>query len=83
MRHFKLACLSYTPSPVVYRNIEFSREQILIFRKFLLGQCSKIVHLRDPFRAASLTTKKVFDDMYLYLKEANRAHILSAERQSL
>ena len=45
-----MACLQFKPSRVVYRNIEFSREQILIFRKFLLGQCSKIVHLRDPFK---------------------------------
>lgn len=70
-----MACLSYSPSPVVYRNIEFSREQILIFRKFLMGQCSKIVHLRDPFKATNMTTKKVFDDMYLYLKEANHAYL--------
>jgi hypothetical protein len=37
LRNFKLACLAYTPSPVVYRNIEFNRKQMLLFRKFLMG----------------------------------------------
>lgn len=37
LRNFKMACLVYAPSPVAYRNIEFNRKQMLLFRKFLMG----------------------------------------------
>mmetsp|Transcript_40952 Transcript_40952/g.30133 ORF Transcript_40952/g.30133 Transcript_40952/m.30133 type:complete len:84 (+) Transcript_40952:137-388(+) len=40
---FKMACLAYAPSNVIYRNMEFSRKQVAQFRKFILGQCSKII----------------------------------------
>lgn len=75
MRGFKMATLQFKPSRLIYRNIDFSREQLRIFRKFLLGQCSKIVHLKEPFSQYHLSTKKIFDDMYLYLREINRKHI--------
>lgn len=75
IRGFKMACMSFKPSRVAFRNIDFSREQLRVFRKFLLGQCSKIVHLKDPFNQYQMSTKKIFDDMYLYLKEVNRKHL--------
>lgn len=34
-----------------------------------MGQCSKIVHSSEPYKSRGMSTKKVFDDMYLYLKE--------------
>jgi hypothetical protein len=71
IKQFKIACLAYAPSPVIFRNTEFTRQQILIFRKFLMGQCSKIIHLKEPYRSFGYTTKKIFDDMYLFLKEVN------------
>lgn len=71
IKQFKTACLAYSPTPVIFRNIEFSRKQLLVFRKFLLGQCSKIVHLKEPYKTLEMSTKRVFDDMYLYLKQAN------------
>lgn len=40
-----------------------------------MGQCSKIVHLKEPFNQYHMSTKKIFDDMYLYLREINRKHI--------
>ena len=64
-----MACLQYTPAPITYRNIEFNRKQFLIFRKFLMGQCCKIIHSKEPFTGFQMTTKNLFDDMYLYLKE--------------
>lgn len=67
IKQFKIACLAYAPAPVVYRNILFTRAQMRTFRKFLLGQCCKIVHLKEPFTGFEMSTKKVFDDMYLYL----------------
>ena len=36
-----------------------------------MGQCSKIVHLKEPFKGFGQSTKKTFDDMYLFLKEVN------------
>ena len=60
---------------MVFRNIEFSRSQLLVFRKFLLGQSSKIVHLKEPFKGFKMSTKRIFDDMYLFLKEANLNYI--------
>ena len=75
IKQFKIACLAYQPSPVVFRNIEFSRAQLLVFRKFLLGQSSKIVHLKEPFKNFKMSTKRIFDDMYLFLKEANLSYI--------
>lgn len=70
-----MACLAYAPSPVVFRNIEFTRGQLSIFRKFLMGQCSKIVLMKEPFKTFGMSTKKIFDDTYLYLKEINSVYL--------
>lgn len=71
IKKFKIACLAYAPSSIVFRNIEFKREQLMVFRKFLMGQCSKIVHLKEPYKSMHMSTKRIFDDMYLYLQDAN------------
>lgn len=71
IKQFKIACLAYAPSPVAFRNVQFQRHQLLTFRKFLMGQCSKIVHLKEPYRQLGMSTKRIFDDMYLFLREAN------------
>jgi len=78
IKRFKIACLAYAPSPVVFRNIQFSRSQILVFRKFLMGQCSKIAHLKEPYKSLGMSTKRIFDDMYLFLKEANMKNLASS-----
>ena len=44
---------------------------LIVFRKFLMGQCSKIIHLKEPFKGMGMSTKRIFDDMYLFLKEVN------------
>ena len=41
----------------------------MIFRKFLMGQCNKIIHTKQPFTGFGMSTKHLYDDMYLYLKE--------------
>lgn len=41
----------------------------MLFRKFLLGQCQKIIQTKQPFTGFEMCTKNLFDDMYLYLKE--------------
>lgn len=75
VKQFKIACLAYTPGSVVYRNTEFNREQLMVFRKFLIGQCSKVVHYKEPFVKFRMSTKSMFDDMYLYMREINQKYI--------
>lgn len=66
---FKLACLAYSPSNIVFRNIDFSRRQLMMFRKFILGQCNKLLLTSVPFNDCGLSSKKLFDDTYLYFME--------------
>ena len=40
-----------------------------------MGQCCKIIHSKPPFTLFSLSTKKIFDDMYLYLEQVNRQYL--------
>ena len=65
MKKFKLACLAYAPNPLVFRNIEFDRDQLRLFRKFILGKCSKVILNKEPFRKYGMSTKRIFDDTYL------------------
>jgi hypothetical protein len=41
----------------------------VLFRKFLLGQCNKHLLSQVPFRDCGLSSKKLFDDTYLYFME--------------
>lgn len=36
-----------------------------------MGQCSKISLMKEPYKSLGMSTKRIFDDMYLFLKEAN------------
>jgi hypothetical protein len=36
-----------------------------------MGQCSKLAHIKEPYKSLAMSTKRIFDDMYLFLKEAN------------
>ena len=40
-----------------------------------MGQCTKIVHIMEPFKNFGMSTKRIFDDTYLYLKEINKRYI--------
>ena len=74
IKQFKTACLKYDSKPVVFRNVEFKKDQMLVFRKFLMGQCSKIVNFKEPFVKYKMSTKTLFDDMYLYMQEVNQVY---------
>lgn len=41
----------------------------MLFRKFLLGQCNKNLLTMIPFNDCQLSSKKLFDDTYLYFME--------------
>jgi hypothetical protein len=48
---------------------------MLTFRKFLMGQCSKIIHFKEPFTKFKMSTKNLFDDMYIFMQEINQKNL--------
>lgn len=44
---------------------------MLVFRKFLMGQCNKIINFKEPFTKFKMSTKNLFDDMYLFMQDVN------------
>ena len=40
-----------------------------------MGECSKIVLTKDPFKIYGMSTKRTFDNTYILLKEANEAYV--------
>jgi hypothetical protein len=47
----------------------------MVFRKYILGQCSKIILNNLPYKALGASTKKLFDDTYLYFMELSSKNI--------
>ncbi len=54
---------------IYFIDIEFTRPQLFLFRKFLLGQGNKLLLTTAPFLDSSLSTRKLFDDLYLYFMD--------------
>lgn len=52
---FKLACISYDPSPLNYRNRIFSRSQLLQLAGNMLQNCWELVSSRPPYDSFSST----------------------------
>lgn len=46
----------------------------MLFRKFLLGQCNKLLLSQVPFNDCQLSSKKLFDDTYLYFMEQQNTY---------
>ena len=56
-------------------DIDFSRKQLMMFRKFVLGQCNKQMLTQVPFKDCNLSSKRLFDDTYLYfMEQQNQFH---------
>ena len=64
---FKIACLAYQPNSVSYRSVDFTREQMHTMRKFLVGQAAQLILQSKTMKKLGLSSKKVFDDIYLYI----------------
>ena len=47
-----------------------------------MGQCAKLIHSHEPFTGFGMSTKKVFDDMYLYLKKVNQKYLESISQEN-
>ena len=65
MKLFKLACLSYQPSNVAYREHTISRTTLLGMRRDLIDRISGIVSDCDLFSKDSLFPRRYFDDLVL------------------
>jgi len=64
MQLFKLACISYAPSPVNYRQNQLSRKKLLAMRRTLVDKCEEIINSNSwPHGAQDLRTGKIFRDL--------------------
>lgn len=50
-------------------------------RKFLINQSEKMLLTHHPFKKMGITTKKLFDDTYIYLSEGGGAQINSSDNE--
>ena len=64
---FKIACLAYAPTPLMYRQKVFTRHNLILLRGKMLNQCWQRVSKGLPWRALSQQdyAKKHFDDAIL------------------
>ena len=65
---FKVACLAYQPSSVNYRKQNFTKQQLMAVRKFLVGQTAQLILSSPSMKRMNLCSKKVFDDIYIHLE---------------
>ena len=68
MSSFKMACLSYAPSPVMYRGRVYPREDMHYVRNELLVMAQELLKKKLPVEEKGLTGKRYFDDAVLKLK---------------
>lgn len=61
---FKMACISYKPSSVNYRNSILSRIKLLKMRRTLLDKCEEYINSEHwPHGTQNLRTAKIFKDL--------------------
>ena len=64
MQLFKVACISYHPSSVSYRQNQLSRKKLLNMRRTLVDKCEEIINNNQwPHGAQDLRTGKIFRDL--------------------
>ena len=69
---FKIACLAYTPSTISYRDFNLTHAHQITLRKFLIGQSHQIIMSSPLMKDLQLSTRRVFDDLYLFVR--NKSH---------
>ena len=61
---FKMACISYQPSQVNYRNNTLTRKRLLNMRKTLVDKCEEVINNNQwPHGQQDLRTGKIFRDL--------------------
>lgn len=73
---FKLACLQYQPGDVNYRGNVFTKDKMMTLRKFLLGQASIMINSSERMSNMSLTPRRVFDDIFLYMQNVSKKDVM-------
>ena len=64
MKMFKMACISYRPSPVTYRRNNLSRHKLLGMRKTLIDKCEEVINGEQwPGVTRDLRTGRIFRDL--------------------
>lgn len=63
LKAFRVACLSYQPSNVSYREHVISRTALIGMRRDLVDKMGEIIQNCDMFNKASLYPRRYFDDL--------------------
>lgn len=64
MELFKMACISYKPSSINYRNSTFPRTSLLRMRRTLIDKCEELINSDNwPHGTKNLSTAKIFKDL--------------------
>jgi hypothetical protein len=65
MRLFRLACLSYQPNPVAYREHTISRTSLIGMRRDLIDKVVKLMEGSDSFKKNCTYPRRYFDDLVI------------------
>ena len=75
MKMFKLACISYKPSPVNYRHNNLSRQKLLNMRKTLVDKCEEVINNENwAGKTQDLSTGRIFRDLMQFYGTADQSH---------
>jgi len=67
MKMFKMACLSYKPSLVDYRNDKMHRNQLLTMRKTLIDKCEEVINGgKWTGKVQNMNTRRLYNDLLQY-----------------
>jgi len=65
LRLFKLACLAYSPSQVVYRGMTLDRRTIIKVRRGLVDKISALLPQCELFKDNAIYPRRYFDDLMI------------------
>jgi len=65
LKGFKMACLSYAPSQVNYRQGTYQRVELLGIRRGLMEKVVEVMHGCELFENNSVFPRRYFDDLVL------------------
>jgi hypothetical protein len=65
LRLFKLACLAYSPSQVVYRGMTLDRKTVIKLRRGLIDKISALLPTCVLFKDNAIYPRRYFDDLMI------------------
>ena len=69
-----MACISYQPSDVNYRQGQFTREKLMNMRRALVDKCQYIINNQSlPHVELNLQTDKIFKDLMQYYNNMEKS----------